>query len=65
MRVWSVVETAVSERSAQTLVEEEEERCDLDALGGEAVGIAGALALEEAMALERVDNHENQNMRRT
>lgn len=45
-----VVEAAVGERSAQALVEEQEQQRNLDALGGEAVGVAGAVPLEEGMS---------------
>ena len=50
--VWLVVEATVGERSAQALVEEQEEQCDLNPLGGEQVGVARAVALEESVPLE-------------
>jgi GAF domain-containing protein len=50
--VGAVVETAVGERSAQPFVEQQEEQRDLDAFGAEAVGVARAVALEQAVALE-------------
>ena len=50
--VWPVVEAAVGERSAQALVEEEEEQGHLNPLGGEKVCVARAVALEESIALE-------------
>ena len=52
LRVGAVMEAAVGERSAQPLVEQQEEQGDLDALGGEAVGVARAVAFEQAVALE-------------
>ena len=50
--VWPVVEATVGERSAQALVEEQEEQCDLDPLGGEQVGVARAVAREQSVSLE-------------
>src|SRR6202007_1457195 len=50
--VRTVVKAAVGERSAQALMEEQEEQCDLNPLGGEKVGIARAVALEESVPLE-------------
>ena len=49
---WPVVEATVGERSAQALVEEQEEQCDLNPLGGEQVSVARAVALEEPVAFE-------------
>ena len=46
------METAVGEGAAEPFVEEEEEQRYLDAFGGEAVGVAGAVTLEQAVALE-------------
>ena len=51
-RVGLVVESAVGERSAKALVEEEEEEGDVNALGGQAVSVAGAIALEQAVSFE-------------
>jgi hypothetical protein len=39
-RVGSVMETAVSKRAAQAFVEEQEQQSNLDAFGGEAIGVA-------------------------
>ena len=50
--VWPVVEATVGERSAQALVEEQEEQCDLNPLGGKKVGVARAVALQESVPLE-------------
>jgi hypothetical protein len=36
--IWLVMETAVSEWTAQTLVEEQKQQSDLDAFAGQAVG---------------------------
>ena len=52
VRIRLVVEATVGERSAQALVEEQEEQCDLNPLGGEQVSVARAVALEESVALE-------------
>jgi hypothetical protein len=35
----TVMETAVSKRAAQALVEEQEQQSNVDALGGEAIGV--------------------------
>ena len=47
-----MMEAAVGERSAQTFVKEQEEQRDLTPFGGEAVGVAGAVTLQEGMTLE-------------
>ena len=47
-----MMETAVGQRSAQALVEKQEQQCDLESLAGEAVGVMLAIALEQRMALE-------------
>src|SRR5208337_201627 len=52
LRVRPVMEAAVGEGAAQALVEEEEEQGDLDALGREPVGVARAVALDQAVSLE-------------
>src|SRR4029077_15929374 len=52
LRVGLVVEAAVGEGTAEALVEEQKEQRDLHALGGEAVGVAGTVALEQPVALE-------------
>ena len=39
-RVGAVVETAVSKRAAQALVEKQEQQGNLDAFSGEAIGVA-------------------------
>ena len=51
-RVGAVMETAVSKRAAQTLVEKQEQQRDLDAFGGEAVGVAFAVTFKQAVAFE-------------
>ena len=38
-RVGAVMETAVSKRAAQPLVEEQEQQSDLDAFGGKAISV--------------------------
>ena len=50
--VGPVVEAAVGERSAQALVKEQEEQCDLHAFCGQAIGVARAVALDQCMSLE-------------
>ena len=50
--IWPVVEATVGERSAQALMEEQEEQCDLNPFGGEKVGITRAVALEESVPLQ-------------
>ena len=47
-----MVEAAVGERTAEPFVEEEKEQRDLDAFWGEAVGVAGSISLQQAMAFE-------------
>ena len=48
----AVVETAVCERTAESFVEEEEQQRNLDAFWGEAVGVAGSIPLQQAVAFE-------------
>ena len=48
--VGTVVEAAIGERAAQAFVEEQEEERDLNAFGGETIGVAGAVALQQPMA---------------
>ena len=47
-----VVETAVGQRTTKTFVKEQKEECYLNPLGGEVVGVAGAVAFEQTVALE-------------
>jgi len=47
-----VVEAAVGEGTAEALVEKQEQQRDVHALGGEAIGIATAIALEKSVAFE-------------
>ena len=47
-----VVETAVGQRPTEALVEEQEQQYDLDTFGGELVGVAGAIALEQPVAFQ-------------
>src|SRR5262249_59600786 len=46
------MEAAVGERAAEPLVEEQEEQRHLDPFRCEAIGVAGAIALQQAVALE-------------
>jgi hypothetical protein len=48
----SVVEAAVGEGTAKAFVKEQKQERHLDSFGGEVVGIAGAVALEQTVALE-------------
>ena len=50
--VRAVVEAAVGERSAQPFMEEQKEQGNLDALDGEAIGVAGSVTLDEAVRFE-------------
>ena len=47
-----MVKAAVGQRTAEALVEEQEQECHLDAFGGQPVGVAAAIAFQQAMALE-------------
>src|SRR3984885_13508977 len=51
-RIGSVMEPAVGERTAEALVEKEEQEGDVNAFGREAVSIAAAIALEQAGSFE-------------
>src|SRR3984893_10939378 len=50
--VGAVMEAAVGERAAQPFVEEEKEQRNLNPFGGETIGVAGAVALQQPMAFE-------------
>ena len=50
--VGAVVEAAVGERAAEAFVEKEKEQRNLNALGGETVGVAGCVTLHQPVALE-------------
>ena len=47
MGVGAVMEAAVGEWAAETFVEEQKEQRNLNPLGGETVGIAGAVTLQQ------------------
>ena len=47
-----MVEPAVGQRTAETFVEEQEQECHLHPFGGEVVGVAGAVALQEPMPFQ-------------
>ena len=51
-RVGFVVEAAVGQRAAEALVKEQKEQRDLHTLGGETVGVAAAIALQQAVPFE-------------
>ena len=42
----------MGERAAQPFVEEEKEQRNLNPFGGETIGVAGAVALQQPMAFE-------------
>jgi hypothetical protein len=46
------MEAAVGEWAKEALVEEQEQKRDVDAFGSEAVGIASAIALEKSVTLQ-------------
>ncbi len=46
------MEAAVSQRATEALVKEKKQESDLDAFGGEAIGIALSVAFEQSMTLE-------------
>src|SRR5438105_8324895 len=52
MRVGAVVEAAVGERAAEAFVEEQKKQGDLNPLGGKTVGVAGAVTLQQPVALQ-------------
>ena len=52
LRVGFVVEAAVGQRAAESLVKEQKEQRDMHAFGGETVGVATAIALQQAVAFE-------------
>ena len=52
MGVRAVVKAAVGKRAAEPFVKEQEEERDLNAFGGETIGVAGAVALQQPMAFE-------------
>ena len=47
-----MVEAAVGERAAEAFVEEQKKQGDLNPLGGETVGVAGAVTLQQPVALQ-------------
>ena len=49
MGIGAVVEAAVGERAAEAFVEEEKEQRHLNPFGGETVGVAGAVPLQQAV----------------
>ena len=46
------MEAAVGERAAEPFVEEQKEQRDLNPFGGEPVGVAGAVTLQQTVAFE-------------
>jgi hypothetical protein len=50
MGVGAVMEAAVGERAAEPFVEEQKEQRDLNPFGGEPVGVAGAVTLQQTVA---------------
>src|SRR6266550_5521404 len=52
MGVGAAVEAAIGERAAEAFVEEEKKQGDLNPLGGETVGVAGAVTVQQPVALQ-------------
>src|SRR6201988_3319838 len=52
MGVRAVVKAAVGERAAEPFVKEQEEQGDLNAFGGETVGVAGSVTLQQPVGFE-------------
>jgi len=50
--VGAVVEAAIGERAAQPFVKEQKEQPNLNPFGGEMVGVAGAITLQQTVAFE-------------
>jgi hypothetical protein len=50
--VGSVVKAAVGQGTAEALVEEQKQECDLNAFWSEPVGIVGAIALQQTVPPE-------------
>jgi hypothetical protein len=50
MGVGAAVEAAVGERAAEPFVEEQKEQRNMEAFGGETVGVAGTVALQQPVA---------------
>ena len=51
-RIGFVMEAAVGERTAETLVEEQEQERDVNAFGRQAVGVAAAIAFQQTVSFE-------------
>ena len=51
-RIGLVVKVAVSQRAAESLVEEQEQERHLNAFGGEAVSVTPVRSIQQAMAFE-------------
>jgi hypothetical protein len=54
--VGTVVEAAIGERAAQPFVKEQEEERDLNAFGGETIGVAGVVAQPPTTAPTKPSN---------
>jgi hypothetical protein len=52
VRMGFVMEAAVGERATEALVEEQEQKRNVDALAGQAVGVAAAVTLQKSVAFE-------------
>jgi len=55
------MEAAVGQRLAESLVEEQKKQRNLDLLGGETVGVAAAIALQQGVRL--LARHQKRNHR--
>ena len=47
-----MMESAIGQGTAEALMEEQKQESDIESLGGEAVGVALPIALEQGMTLE-------------
>lgn len=47
-----VMKATVGQWSAEALVKEEKQECDLDSLGGEVVAVTGTVTLKQAVAFQ-------------
>jgi hypothetical protein len=52
VRIGFVMEAAVGERTAEALVEEQEQERDVNSLGRQSVSVAATVAFEQSMAFE-------------
>ena len=53
VRIGFVMESAIGERATESLVEEQEQERDVNALGCQAVSVAAAITLQQAVPFKR------------